>query len=222
MGRSHFISVVFCAVSLLFLVTPCTADAQSRLKDPPADPSDIVGYRYDSNWWELGADIDDVELKGFRPEETSDSDIEVYSDAEHPIWFGRDKENAYITIVFVKEVLGAIIIRLDNGGEDYHYYNQYYAKRFTMCTQIENSTDRNSWLDNDDDTVTVENQPYYFGCPSVPSDTVIVYLRRHVIQPNPAGSMPQWLYNLIQGLSFFWDEEDLNEGLSESEKTWLR
>lgn len=203
MGWISFKFSVVCSTVLVFLALPHVADCQNHAKDPPADSKDIVGYRYDKNWWELGAAIDDVELKGFRPEETDDLSIEVYSDGDRAIWFGRDSIESITTLVFVKGVLGAIIIRTRDSGQDYKYYTQYYAKRFNRCTQIEESPDRNSWLDKDDDSVTVEKQPYWFGCPTIPPESVIVYLRRHVIQPNPAGDMPQWIYFLINGVGYF-------------------
>jgi len=202
MGRTCAKPAAISFFVLLFLALPYAAECQNHPKDPPADPSNIVGYRYDKNWWELGASIDDVELKGFRPEATDDQRVEVYNAGDHAIWFGRDKVEAYVTLVFVKEQLGAIIIRTRDSGEDYRYYTQYYAKRFGKCTQIEKSDDRNSWLDKDDDTVTVESQPSYYGCPTDPPETVIVYLRRHIIQPDPAGSMPQWLDNIINGIGY--------------------
>jgi hypothetical protein len=188
--------------SLLLLVSPCAADPTQHPKDPPADPSNIVGYRYDKNWWELGANIDDADLKGFRPEQTDDPDVEVDGDSDRTIWFGRGAVKACVTLAYRKGVLALITIRTRDDGENISYYKDYYAHRLGKCVRTEKTADRNSWLDKDGDSITVHKQPYWLGCPSVPPETVVIYLRKHVIQPDPAGNLPEWVDNLIWGLGY--------------------
>ena len=189
-------------VSLFLLATPCLAASPKQPKDPPPDPSNIVGYRYGTNWWELGAGIDGVELKGFKPEATDDESVEVYHDFNRSILFGRGPADTGVTLAFVGGKLSLIIIRAHDQGKDYKYYRQYYANRLGKCTQVEKTPDRASWLDKDGDALTVEKQPSWLGCATDPPETVIVYLRRHVIQPDPAGDMPEWLDYLINGMGF--------------------
>lgn len=141
-----------------------------------------------------------MELKGFRPEATDNENVELYN-AARTLWFGRDGVEAYVSLVFVGEKLGALVIRTYDDGEDYPYFSRYYGKRFPKCTLIEESADRMSWQDKDGDSVTVWKQPSPI-CEVDPRETVLVYLRRHVIQPDPAGSMPPWLNNIILGLGY--------------------
>lgn len=189
-------------VILAILISPALAEDKNQHNDPKPDPTDIIGYRYDTNWWELGADIAEVELKGFRPVETNDPSIEVYYDAEHPIWFGRDTFDSHIILAFVDEKLALIAIRANDDGEDYSFYRKYYIRRQTQCTKIADSENLISWADKDNDTLSVENQPYWLGCPSVPSETVIVYLRRYLIQPDPVKNMPDWVEYIVNGMGF--------------------
>lgn len=174
-----------------------------RPKDPPSQPDNIIGYRYDKDWWELGDSIDNIDLRGFRPQEFTESGVEIYMDDERPLLFGKATQKNDVVLVFKDQKLAAVMIRFPgDDGSNFEPMKKYYIGGLNKCTTTEDEENLTSWVDKDGDSLTLESQPYWLGCPTIGPDTVILYLRRHILEPDPARGLPQWFITYWRGGEF--------------------
>jgi hypothetical protein len=187
---------------LLILVlapTFCWAHDDSghkRPKDPKNDKSNIVGYRFDRNWWELGAHLDDVDLRGFKEAADDESGNLAYFDRSREVRFGGEDVEVSVGLIFKKDKLGMIIINVPSEEQTYRYFRKYYSGRLGGTDELERDEDRIVWADKDDDYLTVMRSHDENGDPS----SLIIYARESIVQGSAEAEVPEWLQNVINSM----------------------